>query len=128
MSKYDDMIGLIHHVSRTHPRMPVSDRAAQFAPFAALTGYDDVIAETGRLTSAQTELDEARLTELDAVMQDISPDEEVTFVYFVRDGAKAGGRYESRTGRIRRILPVSRQIALEDGTMISASDVIEILR
>ena len=67
--KYDEIMGLPHHVSKTRPQMPMSDRAAQFAPFAALTGYDSAIKETGRLTDERIELDEEALTALDMKYQ-----------------------------------------------------------
>lgn len=68
-NRYDEIINLPHHVSKTRPQMPMSDRAAQFAPFAALTGYDSAIKETGRLTNERIELDEEALTALDRKYQ-----------------------------------------------------------
>ena len=69
MKGYEDIINLPHHVSPTRPQMPMSDRAAQFAPFAALTGYDAAIKETGRQTDVRIELDEEALTALDMKYQ-----------------------------------------------------------
>lgn len=101
-SKYDEIMGRPHHVSKTRPQMPMSDRAAQFAPFAALTGYDSAIKETGRLTDEKIELDEEALTALDMKYQllmdafDDAP--EVTITFFQPDERKAGGKYASQVG------------------------------
>ena len=101
-NKYDEILSLPHHVSKTRPQMPMSDRAAQFAPFAALTGYDSAIKETGRLTDEKIELDEEALTALDMKYQllmdafDDAP--EVTITFFQPDERKAGGKYASQVG------------------------------
>ena len=85
-SKYDEIMRLPHHVSKMRPQMPMSDRAAQFAPFAALTGYDSAIKETGRLTDERIELDEEALTALDMkyqlLMDALDDTPEVTITYF----------------------------------------------
>ena len=98
-SKYDEIMGRPHHVSKTRPQMPMSDRAAQFAPFAALTGYDSAIKETGRLTDERIELDEEALTALDMKYQllmdafDDAP--EVTITYFkLMNGRLAANMYQ----------------------------------
>ena len=101
-NRYNEIINLPHHVSKTPPQMPMSDRAAQFAPFAALTGYDSAIKETGRLTDERIELDEEALTALDMKYQllmdafDDAP--EVTITFFQPDERKAGGKYASQVG------------------------------
>lgn len=101
-NRYNEIINLPHHVSKTRPQMPMSDRAAQFAPFAALTGYDSAIKETGRLTDERIELDEEALTALDMKYQllmdafDDAP--EVTITFFQPDERKAGGKYASQVG------------------------------
>ena len=96
-NRYDEIINLPHHVSKTRPQMPMSDRAAQFAPFAALTGYDSAIKETGRLTDEKIELDEEALTALDMkyqILMDTFDDApEVTITFFQPDERKAGGKY-----------------------------------
>ena len=101
-NRYDEIINLPHHVSRTRPQMPMSDRAAQFAPFAALTGYDAAIKETGRLTDEKIELDEEALTALDMkyqlLMDTFDDAPEVTITYFQPDERKAGGKYASQVG------------------------------
>ena len=98
--KYSDIINLPHPESRTHPRMPRSDRAAQFAPFAALTGYDDAVAEAGRLTSSKIELDENELERLDRALAYLTEHQAahpaVTVTYFVPDDKKSGGAYFTR--------------------------------
>ena len=101
-NKYDVILSLPHHVSKTRPQMPMSDRAAQFAPFAALTGYDSAIKETGRLTDEKIELDEEALTALDMkyqLLMDVFDDApEVTITFFQPDERKAGGKYASQVG------------------------------
>lgn len=101
-NRYDEIINLPHHVSKTRPQMPMSDRAAQFAPFAALTGYDSALKETGRLTDEKIELDEEALTALDMkyqLLMDVFDDApEVTITFFQPDERKAGGKYASQVG------------------------------
>ena len=129
MSRYDDIISLPHHVSMTHPHMPVADRAAQFAPFAALTGYGDVIDETARLTDARAELSEDRLAELDLKLRALAAekDAEATVVYFVEDGRKEGGSYQTYCGRIARVDSANRRIITADGCAIPFGSVMEIV-
>ena len=127
---YQKIIGLPHHVSKTRPQMPMSDRAAQFAPFAALTGYDSAIKETGRLTDERIELDEEALTALDRKYQlliealDDAP--EVTITYFQPDERKAGGKYVSAVGAVKKIDDFERRITMRDGTRIPTDDVLSI--
>ena len=130
MEKYREIIGLPHHVSKTRPQMPMSDRAAQFAPFAALTGYDSAIKETGRLTGERIELDEEALTALDRKYQlliealDDAP--EVTIIYFRPDERKAGGQYVSATGTVKKVDTFGRRILLQDGTRIPLDSVFDL--
>ena len=128
---YLDIIDLPHHESRKHKKMPRAERAAQFAPFAALTGYDDLIAESERTTEQRTELDEdmkerlnAILTEILALPQDKRPETEIT--YFREDGRKEGGRYEKTAGRIVSFDSLASSIALESGDVIFVGDIYEI--
>lgn len=129
-NRYDEIMGLPHHVSKTRPQMPMSDRAAQFAPFAALTGYDSAIKETGRLTNERIELDDESLTALDRKYQllmdafDDAP--EVTITYFRPDERKAGGKYISATGAVKKVDDFERQITMQDGTRIPMDDVLSI--
>ena len=129
-NRYDEIMGLPHHVSTTRPQMPMSDRAAQFAPFAALTGYDSAIKETGRLTDERIELDEEALTALDRkyqlLMDTLDDAPEVTIIYFQPDERKAGGQYVSATGTVKKVDTFSRRILLQDGTRIPLDSVYDL--
>ena len=128
--KYDKIMGLPHHVSKTRPQMPMSDRAAQFAPFAALTGYDAAIKETGRLTVERIELDVEALSALDMkyqlLMEALDEAPEVTITYFQPDERKAGGKYVSAVGAVKKIDDFERRITMRDGTRIPTDDVLSI--
>ena len=127
---YEDIINLPHHVSKTRPQMPMSDRAAQFAPFAALTGYDAAIKETGRLTDDKIELDEEALTALDMkyqlLMDALDDAPEVTITYFQPDERKAGGKFVSAVGAVKKIDDFERRITMRDGAKIPMDDVLSI--
>ena len=129
-NRYDEIMELPHHISKTRPQMPMSDRAAQFAPFAALTGYESAIKETGRLTDERVELDEEALTALDRKYQlliealDDAP--EVTIIYFQPDERKAGGQYVSATGTVKKVDTFGRRILLQDGTRIPLDSVYDL--
>ena len=129
-NRYDEIINLPHHVSKTRPRMPMSDRAAQFAPFAALTGYDSAIKETGRLTDERIELDEEALTALDRkyqlLMDTLDDAPEVTIIYFQPDERKVGGQYVSATGTVKKVDTFGRRILLQDGTRIPLDSVYDL--
>ena len=107
MSRYDDIINLPHHVSPTHQRMSMHDRAAQFAPFAALVGYDDAVAETARLTETRPELDEQEQKELDARLRYLAENLDKQFCvkihYFVPDEHKSGGAIVEYNGIVHKI-------------------------
>lgn len=128
--KYDEIMGLPHHVSKTRPQMPMSDRAAQFAPFAALTGYGAAIKETGRLTDERIELDVEALSALDMkyqlLMEALDEAPEVTITYFQPDERKAGGKYVSAVGTVKKIDDFERRITMRDGTRIPMDDVLSI--
>ena len=130
MSKYDDIISLPHHVSATRPQMPMSDRAAQFAPFAALTGYDDVIDEAGRLTDRRVSLEEDGMDELNAklrvLLESLADAPEASFTYFKPDACKSGGAYLTATGAVKKIDEYERLIILKDGAKIRIDDVLDI--
>ena len=127
---YEDIIHLPHHVSDSRPHMPVSDRAAQFAPFAALTGYGDVIKETARQTSSAPELSEDEMEELNYKLQTILsiPGEkpEITVTYFVPDQKKEGGAYHSLSGKLKRIDPDRGEIVMEDGGRIRTDRIVDL--
>ena len=128
--KYNEIMGLPHHVSKTRPQMPMSDRAAQFAPFAALTGYDAAIKETGRLTDERIELDEGALTALNMryqlLMDALDEEPEVEITYFKPDERKAGGKYVSAVGAVKKIDDFERRITMQDGAKIPMDDVLSI--
>ena len=134
--KYDDIIHLPHPVSATHPQMPLSDRAAQFSPFAALTGHEEAIRETGRFTEEWVEPDEDRKALLDEKLQMIRKHlaegkenrelPKLLFTYFQPDERKSGGAYLTVAGRVRKIDEYARQVVLEDGTVLNAERITEI--
>lgn len=127
---YNDIINLPHHVSKTRPQMSMIDRAAQFSPFATLTGYDAAIKETGRLTDDKIELDDDALSDLNMRYQilidklDEQPD--VAITYFKSDETKDGGAYLTITDKIKRIDVYERLITTMDGTKIPMNDVINL--
>ena len=126
--QYDDIIDLPHHVSERHTQMSMIDRAAQFSPFAALTGYDAAIVETARLTDQKRELTEEQKHEisrqLNALQARIKTDPAVTVVYFEKDSRKAGGEYRTVTGSAKRIDPLIGMLELTDGTAIPFDDIL----
>ncbi len=125
--RYDDIINLPHHVSTKHPHMSALDRAAQFSPFAALTGHDAAIKETARLTDEHMELDEDRKEEIDRQLQEIrehldeSP--EVTITYFVPDERKKGGSYVTVSGRVKKLDEYEGRVIFEDNTSIEIDEI-----
>ena len=129
-SKYEEIMKRPHHVSKTRPQMPMSDRAAQFAPFAALTGYESAIKETGRLTDEKIELDEEALTALDMkyqlLMDALNEAPKVTITYFQPDERKAGGKYITATGAVKKVDDFERRITMQDGSKIPMDDVLSI--
>lgn len=128
MEKYKDIINLPHKQSSKRPHMSLLDRAAQFAPFAALVGYDDAIKETGRLTDERIEMSEEKLTALNAryqiLVDHLGEEPEVTITYFVPDIYKTGGSYITTTGVIKKLDAYERLITMTDGTKILMDDVL----
>lgn len=129
-SKYDSIINLPHHVSPTRPQMSMQDRAAQFSPFAALTGYDDAIHETGRLTDEKIDLSEEEKEALDRkqqfLMERLGGHPALTVTYFVPDAKKSGGAYVTKSGNLKKIDEFERWMMLMDGTKIPLDDVADI--
>ena len=127
---YDDIIDLPHHVSTTRPQMSRLDRAAQFAPFAALTGYGAAIKETARLTDERVELGEYELMELNAgihmLMERIEEHPQVEITYFKPDERKDGGAYLTVNSRAKKLNEYERFILLDDGTEIPFDDIYKI--
>ena len=135
-SKYSDIIDLPHHVSAKRPHMSLYDRAAQFAPFAALTGYDAQIEEAARYTGQKAVLDEAQKDAIDfqlgrlragiyiAASAEELPSASVT--YFAADRKKSGGEYLTASGRVQKVDAFKRILIMSDGTVIPVDDIYEI--
>lgn len=133
---YDDILGLPHHQSDTRKHMSMQDRAAQFSPFAALTGYDDAVDEAGRLTEREIILEESdlaildrRLTELEAKLSEYGPVAKnsgpaVEITRFEPDAKKEGGRYVKQTVRVRLVERAERRLVLSDGTRIPFGQIV----
>lgn len=119
---YEDILYLPHHVSGTRRQMSMTDRAAQFSPFAALTGYDAAIRETARLTDSSVDLEGDEKAVLNGRLQLLSRcldrEPRITVTYFVPDRRKSGGAYETVTGQVRKIDPLEQALFLGDGTRI----------
>ena len=126
--KYDDILRLPHHVSASRKPMSRLARAAQFAPFAALSGYDAEVQEAGRLTERFIELDEYEKEALNARLRLLARHfrEEwvVGLVFFQPDERKAGGAYVNRTGTVKKLYETERLLTLTDGTVIPLDDLI----
>ena len=130
MSRYDDIINLPHHVSLTRQRMSMHDRAAQFAPFAALVGYDDAVAETARLTESRPDLDEQEQQALNArlctLADHIQEHPDVRIKYYVPDARKSGGAIIEIFGIAKKLSESDRSLTLDDGRVIPLADLIDI--
>ena len=128
--KYDDIINLPHHVSKKHPQMSLYARSAQFAPFAALTGYEDAVKETAREVSQKIELDEDLKLILDSklhiLMELADKNPELTVTYFVKDLKKEGGKYVTVTGVLKKLDSIKKLIYLKNGNEISIDEIIDI--
>jgi len=128
--QYDDIINLQHHVSGNREHMSVLDRAAQFAPFAAVVGYDGAIKETARLTDHRIELDEAEKTILDEklriVQEQLGRKKEIEFVFFRPDAVKTGGAYICVRGIVKKIDGYERAVIMQDGTRIPIDEIVDI--
>lgn len=124
---YDDIINMQHHESRVRKRMPTTNRAAQFAPFAALTGYEDAIEETGRITIKKKEIDESLKEEINDKLNFIAHSKEnipnVKITYFVPDTRKEGGEYVTRIGTVTKVDSYKKTVLL-DGREIRIEDII----
>lgn len=131
MGKYDDIIKLSHWEPKTHQRMSAIDRAGQFAPFAALTGYDAMVSETARLTDSMTELDEEQRLILDdtlsAIVDRVNEHPHVVITWFRKDSRKSGGAYVQTEGDVRDVELPNRCIVLKTGERISLDDIRSII-
>lgn len=128
--RYDDIIKLPHHVSKANPQMSILNRAAQFSPFAALTGFDGAIKETARLTNTRMELDENTKTVLDEklriLQEQLCSQPELEITYFQPDETKAGGAYISVIGIVKKIDRYEQTVVMQDETRIPIEDIIGI--
>ncbi|MBQ7140921.1 MAG: hypothetical protein IJO32_05400 [Bacilli bacterium] len=130
MDKYDDIINLPHYEPKYHPRMSKYKRSAQFAPFAALVGYDEQVQECSRLTDKRLEIDdelkEKINNKLNKINELIKNSPEVEITYFIPDEKKDGGKYITEIGNVKRIDYINRFIKLTDNKKIILDDVIDI--
>lgn len=129
MNKYDDIISFPHPISRKHKPMSNYARAGQFAPFAALTGYEELIGETGRTTDKRLELNEDQITDINSTLIYLTEnkDIEATYTIFVKDNKKEGGRYIDLKGSIKKIDLDNHRLILNDGNIIPINDLVSII-
>ena len=125
---YEDIIHLPHPNSKRHPRMSMLNRAAQFAPFAALTGYEAAVDETARLTDEKIQLSADRIAAISELLASLQPGDAVSAVYFVPDQHKSGGAYLPVSGTVKRIDGVQGALLLTDGTSIPFEDIFTLER
>lgn len=128
MSKYDKIMNYPHPVSKKHKPMSLYNRAAQFAPFAALTGYEDVISETGRMTDERIELNDDQISDVNSSLLYLieNKDTEAVFTIFVKDSKKSGGSYLEIKGTIKKLDLDNRKIILNNSKTIVIDDLISI--
>jgi len=128
--KYDDIINMPHHKSAKHPQMSMINRAAQFSPFAALTGHGEAIKETARLTDERVELDESVKAVIDERLQyieeNIKSKPTATVTYFEPDDRKEGGEYVTVTGKVKKIDSAANCIIMTNGMIISICEIFNI--
>lgn len=130
MSRYDDIINIPRWNPKSHPRMSEYERAAQFAPFAALTGYDAMVSETARLTDIQEELDEEQMLALNEtlskILERLDEHPKVCITWFKKDAHKTGGAYVETEGAVRDVELANRLVILKEGDRISLDDIASI--
>ena len=130
INKYNDIINLSHHVSKKHPQMSLEARSAQFAPFSALTGYEDIIEETARLTFERKEIDEEMKISINEKLQEIinkiNMKPIVTFTYYVPDSQKEGGYYRTVTGKVVKIDKYKQLVYLENNIEIPINEIVDL--
>ena len=130
MENYEDIINLPHYEPKNHQRMKLEARAAQFAPFAALTGYEDAVQETARFTDDRIELNEEEKELLDQkfelLKKEIKKLPGIKITYFIPDDKKSGGKYVTVTGNLKRIDEYKRTIILENKKEIPINEIIEL--
>lgn len=127
---YKDIINLPHYEPKHHPRMNKYNRAAQFAPFAALTGYEEQVRETARLTDKKLEIDgalkEILSNKLNYIQDNLNIKSELNFIYFISDLRKSGGKYVKKKGIVKKIDIIEQYVQLIDKTKIPINDIISI--
>ena len=127
---YDDIINLPRHISDKHPHMSIHDRAAQFAPFAALTGHSEAVSETARYVDEKIDLGEDAIKEiqdaLNYIQEHISQSPQVTITYFVADGRKQGGRYVTETVKIKYVDNLEQNIRFDNGVCVKFENIFDI--
>ena len=130
MNKYKDIINLPHHTSKNHPRMTLENRAAQFAPLSALTGYAEKIKETAIITDKQIELDEGLKSilnyKLNIIQENIKSKPQVIITYFIKDQRKSGGTYQTINIKIKKIDEINKIITDESNNKINIDNIIDI--
>lgn len=127
---YGDIIGLPHHRSGKHTHMPLEDRAAQFSPFAALTGHDAAVKETARLTDRKIELDEGEKADLNdkllIIVKRLDDEPCIAITYFLMDERKSGGAYVTETGIVKKIDEYGPHVVMRGGAVIPMDDILTI--
>ena len=124
---YEDIVNLPPHISKKHPQPTMMDRAARFAPFAAITGYEEMVLEEARITEERIDLDEGTLSilneKLNMIQEFIDEEPEVTITYFEPDKKKSGGAYIDITGTVKRIDEYEHLVIMTDGKKIRIEDI-----
>lgn len=128
--QYDDIINLPHHISKKHPQMSLYARSAQFAPFAALTGYEEEVKETARETNERIDIEDELKSILDGklqiILEQIKNHPEISITYFIADSKKHGGEYVTVTGLVKKVDLYNQYIYLIDNTEIPINEIIDI--
>ena len=132
-TRYDDIINLTRPKSKRHPKMPLQDRAAQFSPFAALSGFEDGIKETARKTATKKDLDEnekniinENLIKLSQYINTSKKSAKVVIEYFVADSLKDGGEYHTKKGKVKKIDLYKHNLTFTDSTQVNIEDLIRL--
>ena len=127
--KYDDIINLEHHVSKTHPRMSLEARSAQFAPFSAVTGYEDEVSEAARITENEIDVTDEVKNDINAKLNYIrqNPKCKVSITFFVKDLKKQGGKYETIEGYVKKINDINNVIKMDNELQIKMDNIMEIV-
>ena len=130
MGKYDDIINMSHPEPKGRPRMSLQNRAAQFSPFAALTGHNEAIQETGRITNEKISLAEDSITDINNrlkwIKDHIKEKPEISLAYYVPDSRKSGGKYIVATKNVIKLDEYSNTITLADGTVVAVHNILNI--